>query len=209
MELEVYKISGDKTAKTVTLSDDIFGITPNDHAIWLDVKLILANQRQGTSKAKERSEVSGSTRKIKRQKGTGTARAGDINSPLFRGGGRVFGPRPRDYEFKLNKKLRTLARKSALAYKIQENSIMILEDFKFEEAKTKKFIALLDSFKLSDKKTLVVMPDTDLNLVLSTRNLKKAKVMRAEMLNTYDILNANNLLIAESSVPIIEEILGK
>ncbi|NTV82796.1 MAG: 50S ribosomal protein L4 [Bacteroidales bacterium] len=209
MELEVYKISGDKTAKTVTLSDDIFGITPNDHAIWLDVKLILANQRQGTSKAKERSEVSGSTRKIKRQKGTGTARAGDINSPLFRGGGRVFGPRPRDYEFKLNKKLRTLARKSALAYKIQENSIMILEDFKFEEAKTKKFIALLDSFKLSDKKTLVVMPDTDLNLVLSTRNLKKAKVMRAEMLNTYDILNANNLLIAESSVAIIEEILGK
>jgi len=209
MELEVYKISGDKTAKTVTLSDDIFGITPNDHAIWLDVKLILANQRQGTSKAKERSEVSGSTRKIKRQKGTGTARAGDINSPVMRGGGRAFGPRPRDYEFKLNKKLRTLARKSALAYKAQENSIMILEDFKFEEAKTKNFTAILSSFKLSDKKTLVVMPDTDLNLVLSSRNLKKAKVMRAEMLNTYDILNANNLLIAESSVPIIEEILGK
>jgi large subunit ribosomal protein L4 len=209
MELEVYKISGDKTAKTVTLSDDIFGITPNDHAIWLDVKLILANQRQGTSKAKERSEVSGSTRKIKRQKGTGTARSGDINSPLMRGGGRAFGPRPRDYEFKLNKKLRTLARKSALAYKAQENSIMILEDFKFEEAKTKNFTAILSSFKLSDKKTLVVMPDTDLNLVLSSRNLKKAKVMRAEMLNTYDILNANNLLIAESSVPIIEEILGK
>jgi large subunit ribosomal protein L4 len=209
MELEVYKISGDKTAKTVTLSDDIFGITPNDHAIWLDVKLILANQRQGTSKAKERSEVSGSTRKIKRQKGTGTARAGDINSPLFRGGGRVFGPRPRDYEFKLNKKLRTLARKSALAYKAQENNIMILEDFSFEEAKTKKFIALLDNFKLSDKKTLLVMPDTDKNLVLSTRNLKKAKVMRAEMLNTYDILNAHNLLIAESSVAIIEDILGK
>jgi len=209
MELEVYKISGDKTAKTVTLSDDIFGITPNDHAIWLDVKLILANQRQGTSKAKERSEVSGSTRKIKRQKGTGTARAGDINSPLFRGGGRVFGPRPRDYEFKLNKKLRTLARKSALTYKAQENNIMILEDFSFEEAKTKKFIALLDNFKLSDKKTLLVMPDTDKNLVLSTRNLKKAKVMRAEMLNTYDILNAHNLLIAESSVAIIEDILGK
>jgi large subunit ribosomal protein L4 len=209
MELEVYKISGDKTSKKVTLSDDIFGITPNDHAIWLDVKLILANQRQGTSKAKERSEVSGSTRKIKRQKGTGTARAGDINSPLMRGGGRVFGPRPRDYEFKLNKKLRTLARKSALTYKAQENSIMILEDFKFEEAKTKNFVALLKSFQLSDKKTLVVMPDTDLKLVLSTRNLKKAKVMRAEMLNTYDILNANNILIAESSVPIIEEILGK
>lgn len=209
MELEVYKISGDKTTKMVTLSDKIFGITPNDHAIWLDVKLILANQRQGTSKAKERREVSGSTRKIKRQKGTGTARAGDINSPLFRGGGRAFGPRPRDYEFKLNKKLRKLARKSALTYKAQENNIMILEDFKFEEAKTKNFTALLKSFNLSDKKTLLVMPDTDNNLVLSTRNLRKAKVTRAEMLNTYDILNANNLLIAESSVPIIEEILGK
>jgi len=209
MELEVYKISGDKTSKKVTLSDDIFGIEPNDHAIWLDVKLILANQRQGTSKAKERSEVSGSTRKIKRQKGTGTARAGDINSPLMRGGGRVFGPRPRDYEFKLNKKLRTLARKSALAYKAKENGIMILEDFNFEEAKTKKFTAMLNSLNLTDKKTLLVMPGTDKNLVLSSRNLKKAKVMRAEMLNTYDILNANNLLIAESSVPIIEEILGK
>jgi large subunit ribosomal protein L4 len=209
MELEVYKISGDKTSKMVTLSDAIFGIEPNDHAIWLDVKLILANQRQGTSKAKERSEVSGSTRKIKRQKGTGTARAGDINSPLMRGGGRVFGPRPRDYEFKLNKKLRRLARKSALTYKAQENSIMILEDFKFEDAKTKNFVAFLKSFNLSDKKTLLVMPDSDNNLVLSSRNLKKAKVTRAEMLNTYDILNANNILIAESSVAIIEEILGK
>lgn len=209
MELEVYKISGDKTAKKVTLSDDIFGIEPNDHAIWLDVKLYLANQRQGTAKAKERSEVSGSTRKIKRQKGTGTARSGDINSPLMRGGGRVFGPRPRDYEFKLNKKLRKLARKSALTYKAQENNIMILEDFKFEQAKTRNFTAMLKSLNLSDKKTLFVMPDTDDNLVLSSRNLKKAKVMRAEMLNTYDILNAHNLLIAESSVPIIEEILGK
>lgn len=209
MELEVYKISGDKTSKKVTLSDEIFGITPNDHAIWLDVKLILANQRQGTSKAKERSEVSGSTRKIKRQKGTGTARSGDINSPVMRGGGRAFGPRPRDYEFKLNKKLRKLARKSALTYKAQENGIMILEDFKFEEAKTRNFTSLLKSFNLTDKKTLFVMPDTDNNLVLSSRNLKKAKVTRAEMLNTYDILNASNLLIAESSVPIIEEILGK
>jgi len=209
MELEVYNINGSKTAKTVTLSDDIFGIEPNDHAIWLDVKLFLANQRQGTSKAKERSEVSGSTRKIKRQKGTGTARAGDINSPLFRGGGRVFGPRPRDYEFKLNKKLRKLARKSALAYKAQENGITILEDFKFEEAKTKNFLAMLKNFNLDEKKTLLVMPESDKNLVLSGRNLRKAKVMRAEMLNTYDILNANNLLIAESSVPIIEELLGK
>ena len=209
MELEVYKISGDKTSKKVTLKDDIFGITPNDHAIWLDVKLFLANQRQGTSKAKERSEVSGSTRKIKRQKGTGTARSGDVNSPVMIGGGRAFGPRPRDYEFKLNKKLRRLARKSALSYKAQENSIVILEDFKMEEIKTKNFTAILKNLNLSDKKTLVVMPDTDKNLVLSTRNLKKTKVTRAEMINTYDILNASNVLIAESSVPIIEDILGK
>lgn len=208
MELEVYKINGDKTSKTVTLNDDIFGIEPNDHAIWLDVKLYLANQRQGTSKAKERSEVSGSTRKIKRQKGTGTARSGDVNSPLFRGGGRAFGPRPRDYEFKLNKKLRKLARKSALAYKAKENNIMILEDFAFAEAKTKSFTAMLKNFNLSDKKTLLVMPETDKNLVLSSRNIQKAKVTRAGMLSTYDILNAHNLLIAESSVPIIEELLG-
>jgi large subunit ribosomal protein L4 len=209
MELEVYNIDGSKTAKKVKLSDDIFGITPNDHAIWLDIKLFLANQRQGSSKSKERSELSGSTRKIKRQKGTGTARAGDIKSPIFRGGARVFGPSPRDYEFKLNKKLRRLARKSALTYKAQENSITILEDFKFEETRTRNFVAMLDNLKLADKKTLLVMPDTDNNLVLSGRNLKKAKITRAEMLNTYDILNANNLLIAESSVPIIEEILGK
>ena len=209
MELEVYNINGDKTAKKVTLSDDIFGITPNDHAIWLDVKLVMANKRQGTHKTKERSEVSGSTRKIKRQKGTGTARAGDIKSPIFRGGGRVFGPTPRDYEFKLNKKLRRLARKSALAYKAKENNITILEDFIFDEAKTRNFTALLANFNLSDKKTLLVMPGTDNNLVLSSRNVRRVKVMRAEMLNTYDILNANNLLIAESSVPIIEEILGK
>jgi large subunit ribosomal protein L4 len=209
MELEVYKISGDKTSKKVTLKDEIFGITPNDHAIWLDVKLFLANQRQGTSKSKERSEVSGSTRKIKRQKGTGTARSGDVNSPVMVGGGRAFGPRPRDYEFKLNKKLRRLARKSALSYKAQENSIMILEDFKMEEIKTKNFTAILKSLNLSDKKTLLVMPDTDNNLVLSTRNLKKTKVTRAEMINTYDILNATNVLIAESSVAIIEDILGK
>jgi large subunit ribosomal protein L4 len=209
MELEVYKISGDKTSKKVTLKDEIFGITPNDHAIWLDVKLFLANQRQGTSKAKERTEVSGSTKKIKRQKGTGTARAGDVNSPVMIGGGRAFGPRPRDYEFKLNKKLRRLARKSALSYKAQENGIMILEDFKMDDVKTKNFTAILKSLNLSDKKTLLVMPDTDKNLVLSTRNLKKTKVTRAEMITTYDILNANNVLIAESSVAIIEDILGK
>ncbi len=209
MELEVYNISGDKTNKMVTLNDDIFGITPNDHAIWLDVKQYLGNLRQGTHKAKEKSELSGSTRKIKRQKGTGTARAGSIKSPLFHGGARVFGPRPRDYEIKLNKKLKRLARKSALTYKAQENSITILEDFQFEEAKTKNFIAMLKKFNLEGKKTLLVLPNTDKNLLLSSRNLKKSKVSRAEVLNTYDILNATNLLIAESSVPIIEEILGK
>lgn len=209
MELTVYNISGDQTAKKVNLKDEIFGITPNDHAIWLDVRQYLANQRQGTSKAKERSELSGSTRKIKRQKGTGTARSGDINSPLFKGGGRAFGPRPRDYDFKLNKKLKMLARKSALTYKAKENGITILEDFKFEEPKTKNFTALLKNFNLSDKKTIVVLPETDANVVLSARNLKKAKVMLANSLNTYDILNASNLLIAESSVQIIEDILNK
>jgi large subunit ribosomal protein L4 len=209
MELEVFNISGDKTARKVTLSDTIFGITPNDHAIWLDVKQYLANQRQGTHKAKEKGEVSGSTRKIKRQKGTGTARAGSIKSPLFRGGGRIFGPRPRDYGFKLNKKLKRLARKSALTYKAKEESIRVVEDFKFEEAKTKNFINLLKNLELTDKKTLLVLSDTDNNIILSARNLKKAKITRAELLNTYDILNANKLVISESSVPIIEEILGK
>jgi large subunit ribosomal protein L4 len=208
MELAVYKISGDKTSKKVSLSDEIFGITPNDHAIWLDVKQYLANQRQGTHKTKEKWEVSGSTRKIKRQKGTGTARAGSIKSPLFPGGGRVFGPQPRDYNFKLNKKVKQLARKSALTYKAAENSITIVEDFKFEEARTRNFTGMLKNFNLSDKKTLVVLPGSDQMVVLSARNLKKAKVTQAQMLNTYEILNANNLIIAESSVAIIEEILG-
>lgn len=209
MELTVFNIAGDKTSKKVTLKDEIFAITPNDHAIWLDVKQYLANQRQGTHKSKEKHEIAGSTRKIKRQKGTGTARAGSVKSPLLRGGGRVFGPEPRDYSFKLNKKLKRLARKSALSYKVQENGITIIEDFKFEEAKTKNFNNLLKSFDLSDKKTLLVLPDSDTNVVLSARNLKKAKVTLADMLNTYDILNANNLLISESSVQKIEEILGK
>ena len=208
MELAVYKINGDVTSKKVSLSDEIFAITPNDHAIWLDVKQYLANQRQGTHKAKEKSEVSGSTRKIKRQKGTGTARAGSIKSPLFPGGARVFGPRVRDYDFKLNKKLKQLARKSALAYKASENSITIVEDFNFEEAKTKNFTGMLKNFNLSDKKTLVVLPTPDQKVILSARNLKKARVSQAQMLNTYEIMNANNLIIAESSVAIIEEILG-
>jgi large subunit ribosomal protein L4 len=208
MELAVYKINGDVTSKKVSLSDEIFAITPNDHAIWLDVKQYLANQRQGTHKAKEKSEVSGSTRKIKRQKGTGTARAGSIKSPLFPGGARVFGPRVRDYNFKLNKKLKQLARKSALTYKATENSITIVEDFNFTEAKTKNFTGMLKNFNLADKKTLVVLATPDQIVVLSARNLKKAKVTQAQMLNTYEILNANNLIIAESSVAIIEEILG-
>lgn len=208
MELTVYKINGDTTSRKVALSDEVFAITPNDHAIWLDVKQYLANQRQGTHKAKEKSEVSGSTRKIKRQKGTGTARAGSIKSPLFPGGGRIFGPRVRDYNFKLNKKLKQLARKSALTYKAGENGITIVEDFSFEEAKTKNFTGMLKNFNLEDKKTLVVLSAPDQKIVLSARNLRKARVTQAQMLNTYEILNANNLIIAESSVAIIEEILG-
>ncbi len=208
MELAVYNIKGNKTSKKVSLSDDIFGIAPNDHAIWLDVKQYQANLRQGTHKAKEKGEITGSTRKIKRQKGTGTARAGSIKSPLFPGGGRVFGPKPRDYHFKLNKKVKQLARKSALAYKATENNITVVEDFSFEAPKTKEFTGLLENFKFSDSKTLVVLPDNDKNVILSARNLKKAKVTLARQLNTYEILNANKLILAESSLAIIEEILG-
>ncbi|MBN2173130.1 MAG: 50S ribosomal protein L4 [Bacteroidales bacterium] len=206
MELEVYNISGQKTAKKVKLDDNIFGIKPNDHAIYLDVKQYMANHRQGTHKAKERSEVAGSTRKIKRQKGTGTARFGDIKNPLFRGGGRVFGPQPRDYGFKLNKKLKKLARKSALTYKAQENSIIVLEDFTFEKPKTKQFIEILQKFELKEKKVLVVLAENDKNIYLSSRNLQKAKIVSASDVHTYDILNANNLLIAESSLKEIEKI---
>lgn len=208
MELTVFKITGDQTSKKVTLNDEIFGITPNDHAIWLDVRQYLANQRQGTHKSKTRGEVAGSTRKIKRQKGTGTARAGSVKSPVLRGGGRIFGPVPRDYGFKLNKKLKQLARKSALSYKAQENGIVVLEDFHFEEARTKNLVSMLKNLNVADKKTLLVMPGTEINLVLSARNLRKTKVLQAEMLNTYDILNANSLLIPESSVQKIEELLG-
>lgn len=208
MELEVYKISGDKTSKKVKLNESIFGIEPNDHAIWLDVKSYLANQRQGTHKAKERNEVAGSTRKIKRQKGTGTARFGDIKNPIFRGGGRIFGPQPRDYEIKLNKKLKRLARKSALAYKAKENGITVVEDFKFEEPRTKSFVAMINSLNLGEKNTLVVLHDNDPNLMLSTRNVKGYKIMRADSLNTYDIMNAKVLLISESSIKVIEENLG-
>jgi large subunit ribosomal protein L4 len=209
MELEVYKISGDKTAKTVTLSDSIFGVEPNDHAIWLDVRQYLANNRQGTHKAKERAEVSGSTRKLKRQKGTGGARAGHIKSPLMRGGGRVFGPRPRDYSFKLNKKLKRLARISALAYKVKENGITVIEDFSFQSPITKEYARILSNFKLNEKKTLLVLAEPDDNLILSARNLRRTKITRADSLNTYDILNASNILISENSLKVIEENLGK
>lgn len=206
MELEVYNISGQKTAKKAKLDDSIFGVKPNDHAIYLDVKQHMANKRQGTHKTKERGEVKGSTRKIKRQKGTGTARFGDIKNPIFRGGGRTFGPQPRDYFFKLNKKLKKVARKSALSYKAKEKGIIILEDFSFDAPKTKSFIELIDKLELQDKKVLLVIGGIDKNIYLASRNLKKAKVVKASDINTYDILNANNLLIAESSLAEIEKI---
>lgn len=176
MEVAVVKTTGEKTSRKVTLSDAIFGIEPNDHAIWLDVKGYLANQRQGTHKSKQRNEVAGSTRKIKRQKGTGGARAGSIKNPQFRGGGRIFGPVPRDYDIKVNKKIKDLARKSALTYKARENAIAVLEDFSFEQPKTKNYISLLSALSLADKKTLLVLPEVNKNIVLSGRNLKNTKI---------------------------------
>ncbi|MCL6258005.1 50S ribosomal protein L4 [Aquiflexum sp. TKW24L] len=209
MELAVLKYNGEDTGRKVTLSDDIFAIEPNDHAIYLDVKQYLANQRQGTHKAKNRNEISGSTKKIKKQKGTGGARAGSIKSPLFRGGGRVFGPVPRDYSFKLNKKLKQLARKSALTYKAKENSVMVLENFSFDAPKTKTYIAMLNGLSLSDKKTLLVLPEVSKNVYLSSRNLQKAKVMAVENVNTYELLNADNLVLCEGSVSMLETLLLK
>jgi large subunit ribosomal protein L4 len=206
MELEVYKFDGTKTARKVTLDDAIFGIEPNDHAIWLDVKQHQANQRQGTHASLEKSMISGSTRKLRKQKGGGGARGGSIKSPLLKGGARVFGPQPRDYRFKLNKKLKVLARKSALAYKAKEENITILEDFTFEEIKTRHFKTLLDSFELGEKKTLLVIAEPNDQIVLSARNIRKTKVITASSLNTYDILNANNLLIVEGSMKEIERI---
>ncbi len=208
MELVVHKISGEATDRKVALHDDVFGIEPNDHAIYLDTKQFLANQRQGTHKSKERNEIAGSTRKIKKQKGTGTARAGSIKSPLFVGGGRVFGPQPRDYSFKLNKKVKRLARKSALSYKAKQLEIVILEDFTFEGPKTKNFVQILNSFDLQGAKSLFVMPKADQNVVLSSRNLQRTKVVTANSLNTYDILNAKKLFVLESSLKTIEEILA-
>jgi large subunit ribosomal protein L4 len=204
MELNVVNIQGKETGKKVVLNDQIFGIEPNDHAIYLDVKQFLANQRQGTSKSKERAEVSGSTRKLKKQKGTGTARAGSIKSPVFRGGGRVFGPRPRNYDFKLNKKVKLLARKSALTYKAKENGIIILEDFNFETPKTKEFVAIQNNLKINDKKSLFVISELNKNIYLSSRNLQGVKVIIASDLTTYDILNASSVIILEGSLEKIE-----
>lgn len=208
MELVVKNISGKDTKSKASLSDSIFAVEPNDHAIYLDVKQYLANQRQGTHKAKERGEVKGSTRKIKKQKGTGTARAGDIKNPLFKGGGRVFGPRPRDYEFKLNVKLKRLARKSALTYKAKEGAITIVEDFTFDAPQTKKYAELLANLEAANKKSLLVLSDSNKNVYLSSRNLKGAKVVTASQINTYDLMNANSVIIAESSVKTIETILS-
>lgn len=209
MEVAVLKYNGEKTNKKVTLSDEVFGIEPNDHAIYLDVKSILANQRQGTHKAKQRNEIAGSTKKIKKQKGTGGARAGNIKNPQFKGGGRIFGPQPRDYSFKLNKKVKDLARKSALSYKAKDNSIAVLEDFEFETPKTKQYIQLLNSLSLNDKKTLLVLPNNNRNIILSGRNVPNTKVMTADKINTYDVLHADNVIFLESSVSIVEKILTK
>ena len=205
MELEVYKISGEKTERKVTLDDSIFGIEPNDHAIYLDIKQYRANQRQGTHASLEKSLISGSTRKLKRQKGTGGARSGSIKSPLFKGGARVFGPQPRDYGFKLNKKVKKLARNSALSYKVKDNNLFVIEDLNFETPKTKNSQELLKNFNFSNKKTLLVLAESNKNVILSSRNLKGVKVITPSDLNTYDILDANNILISESSISKFEE----
>lgn len=209
MELVVLKHNGEDTGRKVTLSDDIFGIEPNDHAIYLDVKQYLANQRQGTHKSKERAEIAGSTRKIKKQKGTGGARAGSIKSPVFRGGGRIFGPRPRNYTFKLNKKLKQLARRSALTYKAQDNSVSILENLSFDAPKTKSFISLLSSLSLTDKKSLIVLPEGNKNVYLSSRNLPKTKVITVDDVNTYELLHADVVVFCEGAVSKLENILAK
>lgn len=209
MEVSVLNIKGQDTGKKVTLNDSVFGVEPNDHAIYLDVKQYLAAQRQGTAKTKERSELSGSTRKLGRQKGGGGARRGDINSPLLVGGARVFGPKPRDYRFKLNKKVKQLARRSALNYKVQENALVVVEDFTFEAPKTKNFIALLNDLNLAGKKVLVVAAGSDKNLYLSARNLPKAKVAVASDINTYGVLDASVLVLTESAVAKVEEVLAK
>ena len=209
MEVSVLDIKGQETGRKVALNDAIFGIEPNDHVLYLDVKQYLANQRQGTAKSKERSEMSGSTRKLGRQKGGGGARRGDINSPVLVGGARVFGPKPRDYRFKLNKKVKILARKSALSYKAQENSIVMLEDFTFEAPKTKEFVNVAKNLKVDSRKMLMVLPEVNKNVYLSARNLQRTEIMTASALNTYKVLNADVLVITENSLKTIEGILNK
>lgn len=209
MEITVKSKDGQDTGRSVTLDDTVFGIKPNDHAIYLDVKQYLANQRQGTHKAKERAEIAGSTKKIKRQKGTGTARAGSIKSPIFRGGGRTFGPRPRNYGFKLNRKLKQLARRSALSYKANDQQITVLENLQLEAPRTKQYIDLLNGLSLYDQKSLLVLNEVNKNVHLSARNLKQAEVTTADKLNTYDILHANHLIISEGAIEAIEKLLAK
>jgi large subunit ribosomal protein L4 len=210
MEVKVLNVSGKETGAKVQLPEAIFGIEPNDHAIYLDVKQFLANQRQGTHKSKQRNEIAGSTRKLYKQKGTGGARAGSVKSPLFNGGGRVFGPQPRDYSFKLNKKLKSLARKSALSYKAKDNNILVLEDFNFDNIKTKTYIKMEADLNVTNEKTLLVVAAAENNNVyLSSRNLKKTKVISVEQLNTYDVLNAGKLLLTTGAVKTLEEALAK
>ncbi len=209
MKVAVLDITGKDTGRKVELSNEVFGIEPNDHAIYLDVKQYLANQRQGTHKAKERAEITGSTRKIKKQKGTGTARAGSIKSPVFRGGGRVFGPRPRNYSFKLNKNLKRLARKSALSIQAKDNNLVVVEDFNFETPKTKEFVKVLKSLELDVNKTLFVLGEENKNVYLSSRNIKNSKVVNATGVNTYNVLNAKKVVIAESTIEGIQSNLSK
>lgn len=209
MDINVLDIKGQETGRKVTLNENIFGIEPNDHVLYLAVKQYLADQRQGTAKSKERSEHAGSTRKLGRQKGGGGARRGDINSPLLVGGGRVFGPKPRDYSFKLNKKVKVLARKSALTYKAQENAIVVVEDFNFDAPKTQDFVNVTKNLKVSGKKVLLVLPEAEKNVYLSARNLKKAEVMAASEVNSYKVLNADVVVVTENSLKVIDEILTK
>src|ERR1700759_969287 len=209
MEVNVLNVSGKETGAKAQLSDAIFGIEPNDHAIYLDVKQFLANQRQGTHKSKQRNEIAGSTRKLYKQKGTGGARAGSVKSPLFNGGGRVFGPQPRDYSFKLNKKLKALARKSALSYKAKDSNVIVLEDFNFDSIKTKTYIKMVADLNVTDVKTLLVLGAANNNVYLSSRNLKKTKVIVADQLNTYDVLNAGKLILTTGALKTLEEALAK
>jgi large subunit ribosomal protein L4 len=207
MSIAVLKYSGESTGRTVNLNSEVFAIEPNDHAIWLDVKSYLANQRQGTSKAKQRNEISGSSKKLKKQKGTGGARAGNIKNPQFKGGGRVFGPQPRDYSFKLNKKVKELAKRSALTYKAKDNMIAVLEDFNFEAPKTKQYQSMMKSLALNDQKTLLVLPDANKNIVLSGRNVQNTKVVTAAQVTTFDLMNADKLILVESSISKFDNLL--